>query len=479
MLRRGAAALIAGSCLAAVSAVGGGASATPDGSATITGEFVVYERLYSSSPDTNIGPFDHHQVFHPGGVGPAGQVCSPDRVNIVKNEITLTFDSSGGSVTGSGVLDMTCEYHPGCGWVGRTEQVGFVGRFDADQRLMTGEVNATTSGGETTGWGGEIGEFGCVESTWVQEPESFTTKWLFDLDTNMGYVTSHLCIDDPVKRIGWFTVTDGVGLVGPSVDRVASDDMATPRCVVAAVDQPAADDPTAADGNRIDDTAIASDDADREVSSGDASAEAEAADDGSGDEATVEGNTAGGDTAGDTPSRGRWSTTVWLILLLGVVCGAVGVWIAMKGALLPRGEINPLLTKPSALARAVEKEWQAGVTDPEPTLIEYEADRLEEERRRHESLVASPPAPSPAPAPAQPAASSAPSAPFTPSHEIVVEGEAEHGRAPGHHVDGTATTLLDPGSSVEVISDDGEEVIVRCSDGSPMRVDRRNVRALP
>ena len=239
MLRRGAAALIAGSCLAAVSAIGGGASATPKGSVTITGEFVVYERSYSSSPDTNIGPFDHHAVFHPGGVGPSGQVCSPDRVNVAKNEITLTFDPAGGPVAGSGVLDMSCEYHPGCGWVDRTEEVTFTGQFAPDERLLTGGVAFTMSGGETTSWGtGSDDYVGCLESTWVQEPMSFTATWLFDLDANLGYVTSNLCVDDPVKRIGWFTMTDGVGLVGPSVARVATDDMATPRCVVpAAVDE--------------------------------------------------------------------------------------------------------------------------------------------------------------------------------------------------------------------------------------------------
>lgn len=236
MSRLGSTALLAGSCLFAASMFGGdGAGAAPAASATISGEFVVYERSYSSSPDTNIGPFDHHQVFHPGGVGPAGQVCSPDRLNIARNEVTFTFDTAGGPVVGAAVLDMTCEYHPGCGWVGRTERAAFTGEVDADQRLLRGDVELSHSGGETTSWGSDENDvFGCLESTWVQEPESFAATWLLDLDANIGYVTSSLCTDDPVKRIGWFTITDGVGLVGPSVEYVAGDQMASPRCAARA-----------------------------------------------------------------------------------------------------------------------------------------------------------------------------------------------------------------------------------------------------
>ena len=204
---------------------------------------------------------------------------------------------------------------------------------------------------------------------------------------------------------------------------------------------------------RPDDAVIPSEDADQSDARPDEPSEAEAEAGGTPSDSTPTSSTTSG-----SKSKG-WSATVWLILFLGLAGGAVGVWIALKGAIMLRGGRgpNPLLTKPNELARAIEKEWQEGVTDPDPSFIEYEEDR-QEERRRIETLTLPASAPPPIASPPQASAPVSPpistptpvsspstaAAPFTPRHEVVVEGESEYGRAPGHHLDGKGRRCSKP-----------------------------------
>lgn len=470
-------ALIAGLCLAATSAVGTVANAAAEESVTITAEFVVYERPYGN--DTNIGPFDHHALFHPGGVGPAGQVCSPDRVGFTTNEIFLTLDPAGGSVTGRGVLEMTCEYHPGCGAVSRTQGFVFRGVYDPVGKVIIGEVDAESSGGETTAWGdGPDGPNMCLESTWTQESLAFTTNWLLNLDVNMGFMALRLCDGDPHQRTGWFTVTHGDGLVGAPIDRIAEADMARPSCA-AAVDT---GDP-AEDGG--DAAAAAADEAISEAMVEPADQDA----DESQPNAEADGNpTASQSRDDEQPGGKRWPATVWLILFLGLVAGAVGVAIALKGALLLGGRgPSPLLTTPKELVHAIEKEWDEGVTDPHPSFVEYQ-DESRDPFVGTVPIPVPPPVSTPAPptsatlatAPSDPPVSTPSPAPaaFAPTHQVVLGDVTEHAMVPGRRVGSTQVTLLGAGEQVEVLSDDGERVIVRCGDGPPMYIDRSNLRRI-
>lgn len=182
------------------------APAGASGSVTVSGEYVEYEN-FDGWP--SIGPFvDLRELFHAASLGPAGVACSADTVTIMQNEVAFTFDPEGGPVIGIGLLELSCEYHPGCGAVTRVIEASYRGSYDEVRKLMTGAVDFTTLDGESTNWGNPTEENHCLER-WVKPGESAAALWVLDLDeaTPNGYITSSIEGDDPRKRFGFITVS--------------------------------------------------------------------------------------------------------------------------------------------------------------------------------------------------------------------------------------------------------------------------------
>jgi len=186
-----------------------GVSASSDGPVTVAGEYVDYMRFEEHHV---LGPFpDLQAVFHPGGVGPVGVPCTADTVTVVQNEVVFTFDPDDGSVTGTGLLELSCEFHPGCGAVTRVMEANYSGEYDAEKRLMTGTVDYWSSGGEQTSWGTKGGANPvdqCLELGYIQEGEAWTQNWVLNVaeENPIGYNAHAFEGGDPAQRYGFFTV---------------------------------------------------------------------------------------------------------------------------------------------------------------------------------------------------------------------------------------------------------------------------------
>lgn len=181
---------------------------------TVTGEYVEYE---NSDGWPNIGPFvDLRDLFHAASLGPAGVACSAETVDVLQNEVAFTFVPDGGPVTGTGVLELTCEYHPGCGAVTRSIEASYLGEYDASLKLMTGTVEFRTQDGESTNWGNPDEQEHCLER-WIKPGQMAVAEWLLDLgdSTATGYITASVEAGDPAKRFGYITVS-APGLSEPS-----------------------------------------------------------------------------------------------------------------------------------------------------------------------------------------------------------------------------------------------------------------------
>ena len=204
-----------------------GTSATASEPVTVTGEYVEYE---SSAGWPNIGPFpDLRDLFHAASLGPEGVACSASTVDVVRNEVVFTFDPAGGPVEGTGHLDLTCEYHPGCGAVARLIEASYFGAYDVSTQMMTGTVEFTTQDGESTSWGNPDESNHCLER-WIKPGQVGTAVWVLDLagETPNGYITSRIEGDDPAKRLGYITVSaGGIAETGSSDAEVGDDDEAT------------------------------------------------------------------------------------------------------------------------------------------------------------------------------------------------------------------------------------------------------------
>jgi hypothetical protein len=189
-----------------VLAVGGSVGAAE--SVTVEGEYIDYVR---NEEHHLIGPFaDMRSVFHPGGVGPVGVPCTADTVDVVQNEVVFTFDPANGSVTGTGLLELSCEFHPGCGAVTRIMEASYRGDYDAVSQLMTGTVDFWSAGGESTNWGTEsaLNPVDQCLDRFITEGWSATTNWVLNVGetTPTGYQTAVIEGDDPAQRYAFFTL---------------------------------------------------------------------------------------------------------------------------------------------------------------------------------------------------------------------------------------------------------------------------------
>ena len=184
-----------------------GVSATAAEPVTVDGEYVEFEGFHHYQ----IGPFsDLATVFHPGGVGPEGVPCTADTVTVVRNEVVFTFDPASGSVTGTGLLELSCEYNPGCGAVNMIMEAAYDGDYDVAKQLMRGTVDYWSLDSEFTNWGTKGGlnpVSQCLDRT-VKEGEAVTTNWVLDVgEANpFGYHAYLFEGSDPAKRYGFFTV---------------------------------------------------------------------------------------------------------------------------------------------------------------------------------------------------------------------------------------------------------------------------------
>jgi hypothetical protein len=170
------------------------------------GEYVDYVR----HGEPLIGPFaDLQSVFHPGGVGPAGVPCTADTVAVVENEVVLSFDPVNGSLRAIGFLELSCEFHPGCGAVTRTMDASYLGEYDAEKELVTGTVSYETAGGESTNWGTKsaLNPVDQCLDRFITEGRAMTTNWVLNVgeENPTGYQTAMIEGDDPAQRFGFFT----------------------------------------------------------------------------------------------------------------------------------------------------------------------------------------------------------------------------------------------------------------------------------
>ena len=185
-----------------------GVSATPAETLTVDGEYIDYVR---GEEHHVLGPFaDLRSVFHPGGVGPVGVPCTADTVEVVQNEVVFTFDPASGSVTGTGLLELSCEFHPGCGAVTRIMEASYRGDYNAEKQLMTGTVDFWSLDGESTSWGtrGGLNPVSQCLDRLTTEGEAFTTNWVLNVgeENPTGYQAAVLEGGDPAQRYGFFTV---------------------------------------------------------------------------------------------------------------------------------------------------------------------------------------------------------------------------------------------------------------------------------
>jgi hypothetical protein len=115
-----------------------------------------------------------------------------------------------GSVTGTGLLELSCEFHPGCGAVTRIMEANYCGGYDAEKRWMTGTVDFWSMGGEMTTWGTKGGMNAvsqCLDRT-ITEGEAWTTNWVLNVGeaTPTGYQAAVIEGGDPAQRYGFFTL---------------------------------------------------------------------------------------------------------------------------------------------------------------------------------------------------------------------------------------------------------------------------------
>lgn len=235
--------------MTALAALTAGVPAHASDSVTVSGEYVEYD---NSDGWLNIGPFpDLRDLFHAASLGPAGVGCSADTVDVVQNNVGFTFDPEGGSVTGVGLLELSCEYHPGCGAVTRVIEAAYRGEYDSAQMSMSGTVDFKTLDGESTNWGNPEEENHCLER-WIKPGQSGSAVWVLDLDevTPNGYITSRIEGDDPNRRIGYITVS-APGIAKPTDPgaAVGENDESSVESAVGSADATGASDRETSDGD--------------------------------------------------------------------------------------------------------------------------------------------------------------------------------------------------------------------------------------
>lgn len=197
-----------------------GAAAQQDSDGVFEGRFVEYEFPTANlGPTSRIGPMGFAEMFHPAHLGPDGRACTTETVTVLRNEITLSHDTAGGPVVGEGLLELECEYHPGCGAVTRTVTSTFAGSFDPDAEAMSGKAEFATLAGEATAWGTTgpgAGVPGCLDRWELPGEGPYEIGWTLDLATDppLGYMGGELDGGDPATRIGYFSTVDGAALVG-------------------------------------------------------------------------------------------------------------------------------------------------------------------------------------------------------------------------------------------------------------------------
>lgn len=197
-----------------------GAAAQQDADGVVEGVFVEYEFPTANlGPTSRIGPMGFAEMFHPAHLGPDGRPCTTETVTVLRNEITLSYDTAGGPVVGEGLLELECEYHPGCGAVTRTVTSTFAGSFDPDTEAMSGKAGFATLAGEATAWGTTgpgAGVPGCLDRWELPGEGPYEIGWTLDLATDppIGYMGGELDGGDPGKRIGYFSTVDGAVLAG-------------------------------------------------------------------------------------------------------------------------------------------------------------------------------------------------------------------------------------------------------------------------
>ena len=195
-----------------------------DDAITVTGEYIEYE---NSAGNSTIGPFVEIQaVFHAANLGPAGIACDATRAEVLENTITFTFDPNGGKVKGTGLIELKCEYHPGCGAVTRTMTAEYRGDYHSLQQPLSGTVEFASLDAESTSWGtGPDGTEQCLDR-WTVPGQEYSTNWTLSFAEHpaTGFNAAVLEGGDPTQRFGFFTVAsleDGAlsGLAAPEVDQ--------------------------------------------------------------------------------------------------------------------------------------------------------------------------------------------------------------------------------------------------------------------
>jgi len=195
-----------------------GAAAQQDADGVFEGAFGEYEFPTANlGPTGRIGPMGFAEMFHPAHLGPDGRPCTTETVTVLRNEITLSYQVAGGRVVGEGLLELECEYHPGCGAVTRTVVTTFAGSFDPDTDAMSGKAEFATPASEATAWGTTgpgAGVPGCLDRWELPGEGPYEIGWTLDLATDppIGYMGGELDGGDPGKRIGYFSTVDGAAL---------------------------------------------------------------------------------------------------------------------------------------------------------------------------------------------------------------------------------------------------------------------------
>jgi hypothetical protein len=149
------------------------------------------------------------------------------------------YDTAGGPVVGQGLLELECEYHPGCGAVTRTVTSTFAGSFDPDTEAMGGRAEFATLAGEATAWGTTgpgAGVPGCLDRWELPGEGPYEIGWTLDMATDppIGYMGGELDGGDPAKRIGYFSTVDGAVLAGTATGDDGEADASEPGAEEAA-----------------------------------------------------------------------------------------------------------------------------------------------------------------------------------------------------------------------------------------------------